>query len=150
SQDLAYTATGIGFYYYLTRDPAVLKELKELKDYIFKTYFDPSLNLVTWVKEASTHGDPDQPDQLELVAQLDQVYGYMMWTTQALPEADRERWKKDLGRLARIMVEQFYSPRENIMWGATTSPETRLLGKDHTDFGHTVKTLWLIYQIGKL
>ncbi len=48
------------------------------------------------------------------------------------------------------MIDQFYSPKENIFWGAITSPDKRRLGTDHTDFGHSIKTLWLIYQIGKL
>jgi mannose/cellobiose epimerase-like protein (N-acyl-D-glucosamine 2-epimerase family) len=148
SQDLAYAATGIGFYYYLTRDPAVLKDVVALKDYIFQTYYDAGRDILTWVKEPSPDGD--KTDQLELVAQLDQVYAYMMWLTPALPEPLRAQWKKDLQHLAYIMIGQFFTPREDMMWGAITSTATRRLGTDHTDFGHTVKTLWLIYEIGKL
>jgi mannose/cellobiose epimerase-like protein (N-acyl-D-glucosamine 2-epimerase family) len=148
SQDLAYAATGIGFYYYLTRDPAVLKDVRELKEYIFATYYDPRRDIITWVKQRSPDGD--SPDQLELVAQLDQAYGYMMWLTPAMPQQDRVVWTVDLRHLARIMVTQFFSPRENMFWGAITTSQSRQLGQPHTDFGHTVKTLWLIYEIGKL
>jgi mannose/cellobiose epimerase-like protein (N-acyl-D-glucosamine 2-epimerase family) len=148
SQDLAYAATGLGFYYYLTRDPAVLKDVVALKDYIFRTYYDSGRDILTWVKVPSPDGD--KTNQLELVGQLDQVYAYMMWLTPTLPEPLRTQWKTDLQHLARIMVGQFFSPRESMMWGAITDTATRRLGTDHTDFGHTVKTLWLIYEIGKL
>jgi mannose/cellobiose epimerase-like protein (N-acyl-D-glucosamine 2-epimerase family) len=148
SQDMAYALAGLGFYYYLTRDEAVLKEVLAIKDYIFQTYEDPEWGLLGWVKETSPDGD--QPDQRELVAQLDQVYGYMLWLTPTLPtEALRRQWYDDLTRLANLMVEQFYSPRVNLFWGAVTRPADKRLGQDHVDFGHSVKTLWLIYQIGK-
>lgn len=148
SQDMAYAATSIGFYYYLTRDADVLKDVRELKDYIFNTYYDAGRDAFTWVKAPSPDGD--RTDQLELVAHLDQVYAYMMWLTPALPERDREQWTKDLKHLANIMISQFFSPRENMFWGAVTSTQSRQLGQPHTDFGHTVKTLWLIYQTGKM
>lgn len=148
SQDMAYALSGLGFYYYLTRDETVLNEVLAIKDYIFQTYEDPEWGLLGWVKEASPDGD--QPDQRELVAQLDQVYGYMLWLTPTLPtEALRTQWYDDLTRLANLMIEQFYSPRVNLFWGAVTRPAQKRLGEDHVDFGHSVKTLWLIYQIGK-
>ena len=148
SQDLAYALTGMGFYYYLTREPAILKDIVRLKDYIFETYYDRELDLITWVKEESP--DKDQPNQKELVAQLDQVYGYMLWLTPAMPEPYQTAWKKDLTHLAQIMVDQFYSPKQNIFWGAVTNSKDKHLETPHTDFGHSVKTLWLIYEIGKL
>jgi mannose/cellobiose epimerase-like protein (N-acyl-D-glucosamine 2-epimerase family) len=148
SQDMAYALSGLGFYYYLTRDEAVLKEVLSIKNYIFQTYEDPQWGLLGWVKQASPDGD--QPDQRELVAQLDQVYGYMLWLAPTLPtEALRHQWYDDLTRLANLMIEQFYSPRLNLFWGAVTRPAIKRLGEDHVDFGHSVKTLWLIYQIGK-
>ena len=149
SQDMAYALSGLGFYYYLTRDETILNEVLAIKDYIFQTYDDPQWGLLGWVKEPSPDGD--QPDQRELVAQLDQVYGYMLWLAPTLPtEALRQQWYSDLTRLANLMIEQFYSPRVNLFWGAVTRPSQKRLGQDHVDFGHSVKTLWLIYQIGKL
>jgi hypothetical protein len=93
----------------------VLKDVRDLKNYIFATYYDPQRDVMTWVKEPSPDGD--STDQLELVAQLDQVYGYMMWLTPALPPEDRAVWSYDLQRLARIMITQFFTPRENMFWG---------------------------------
>lgn len=148
SQDLAYALSGMGFYYYLTRDPAVLKDIIQLKDYIFATYYDQDKELIDWVKEPSP--DKDKTNQKELVAQLDQIYGYMLWLTPTLPEPYQTAWRKDLNDLAHIMISQFYSPKQNLFWGAVTDSNVKQLGTPHTDFGHSVKTLWLIYQIGKL
>jgi mannose/cellobiose epimerase-like protein (N-acyl-D-glucosamine 2-epimerase family) len=154
SQDLAYAATGIAFYYYLTRDPLVLSELEALKEYIFRTYYDLARDSMAWVKQASRDNDNpdpgDNPDQIELVAQLDQVYAYMIWTAPTLPSRERILWKEDLRHLARIMVDQFYSPRTGLLWGSVTDVAHRKLGTDHMDFGHSVKAMWMIYEIGKL
>ena len=103
---------------------------------------------MTWVKQPSPDGD--DPDQVELVAQLDQIYAYMIWVTPALPSQDRVSWKEDLRHLARIMVDQFYSPSTGLMWGSITDLAHRRLGTPHTDFGHSVKAMWMIYEIGKL
>lgn len=148
SQDLAYAATGIGMVYYLTRDPQLLEDLLALKNHIFRTYFDQEQQFVTWVRELSPDGDTT--DQRELVAQLDQVYAFMLAATPALPEPHRTEWKNDLTKLARTLIEQFYSPRQNLFWGAATATETRRLETPHTDFGHSVKTLWMIHLIGRM
>jgi hypothetical protein len=115
SQDLAYLLSGLGFYYYLTRDKAVLDDVLALKDYIFETYYDPSIDLLRWVIQTSP--DKDQPNQKELVAQLDQIYGYMLWLTPVLPEPYRSQWQSELTHLVHIIIEQFYSPRINFFWG---------------------------------
>ena len=79
----------------------------------------------------------------------------MLLLTPTLPETFngkplRSQWEDDLVHLARIMSEQFYTPEKNIFFGAITDPIKQQLGTDHTDFGHSIKTLWLIYEIGKL
>ncbi|MFB2979627.1 N-acyl-D-glucosamine 2-epimerase [Microseira sp. BLCC-F43] len=163
SQDMAYAVTGLGFYYYLTRDPEVLPDIIAVKDYIFDTYYDKEWDLLSWAHaDYLDYINPDgtkefvHSDQRELVAQLDQVYGYMLLLTPTLPELDgngqplRSKWEDDLVHLATIMSEQFYTPDKNIFWGAITTPTQQQLGTDHTDFGHSIKTLWLIYEIGKL
>ncbi len=149
SQDLAYALSGLGFYYYLTRDEAVLKDVIALRDYIHTTYYDPQWDLIAWVKAESPDGD--LPSQRELVAQLDQIYGYGIWLAPILPDsAMRSEWEQELTRLASSMINQFYSPRVNFFWGAVNRPDDKRLGRPHVDFGHSIKTLWLIYQIGKM
>ena len=94
-------------------------------------------------------------EQRELVSQLDQIYAYMMLVTPLLPTDFygvnlKQEWKDDLVHLATIMSEQFYSPDKNLFWGAITNVSDQTLETPHTDFGHSIKTLWLIYEIGKL
>jgi mannose/cellobiose epimerase-like protein (N-acyl-D-glucosamine 2-epimerase family) len=152
SQDMAYALSGIGFYYYLTKDPKVLPDILAIKNYIFQTYFDKDLGLLKWVNQDSTSktcGDTNKTTQRELVAQLDQVYAYMTWLTPSLPEPHRSAWKKDLHKVATIMMEQFFSEKYGFFWGRITNANTKRIGQPHTDFGHSIKTLWLIYQIGK-
>ncbi len=148
SQDIAYALSGLGMYYYLTRDQQVLQDVLALKDHIFRTYWDPGYGLMAWVREVSP--DRDQPNQKELVAQLDQVYGGMLWLTPILPEPHQSAWRADLKRLAQVMIAQFYTPEHDLFWGAITDTPSKQLETGHTDFGHSVKTMWQIYQIGKL
>jgi mannose/cellobiose epimerase-like protein (N-acyl-D-glucosamine 2-epimerase family) len=147
SQDMAYALSGIGFYYYLTRDKSVLDDILFIKNHIFNTYFDKEWGLLKWVLESSPDGD--SPKQKELVSQLDQVYAYMLWLTESLPEPHQTKWKEDLHKIASLMIEQFFSTEYQFFWGRITTPTDKMLGKPHTDFGHSIKTLWLIYQIGK-
>ena len=156
SQDMTYALSGLTFFYYLTRDPDVLQSIVNVKDYIFNTYYDEEWGLMAWVQQSfDDNGTQVSDEQRELVAQLDQVYAYMMLVTPILPKFFdgkplRRKWKKDLVHLATIMSEQFYSPDKNFFWGAITDSSQKKLGTDHTDFGHSIKTLWLIYEIGKL
>jgi mannose/cellobiose epimerase-like protein (N-acyl-D-glucosamine 2-epimerase family) len=148
SQDLAYALTGIGFLYYLTRDPDLLTPLINIHEHIWNTYYDPAVGLIRWVLERSP--DNDLPDQKEIVAQLDQLYGYMMVVTLSLPEPHRTTWKSRLTQLARILMDQFYTPRTGMFWGAISNPSIKHWGTPHTDFGHSVKTFWLISLIGSI
>jgi len=160
SQDMTYALSGLTFFYYLTRDPDVLESIVNVKDYIFSTYYDEEWDLMAWVQQSfNDNGTEVSDEQRELVAQLDQVYAYMMLITPILPtdfQGDsgivnlKEQWEKDLVHLATIMSEQFYAPDKNFFWGAITDSSQKKLGTDHTDFGHSIKTLWLIYEIGKL
>ncbi|MDJ0677655.1 MAG: hypothetical protein QNJ36_20105 [Calothrix sp. MO_167.B42] len=158
SQDMTYALSGLTFFYYLTRDPDVLQSIVNVKDYIFNTYYDKEWDLMAWVKQSFVDdGTEVSSEQRELVAQLDQVYAYMMLLTPILPTSFgidginlKEEWEKDLIHLATIMSEQFYAPDKNFFWGAITDSSQKKLGTDHTDFGHSIKTLWLIYEIGKL
>jgi mannose/cellobiose epimerase-like protein (N-acyl-D-glucosamine 2-epimerase family) len=164
SQDMTYALSGLAMFYYLTRDADVLTDIVNVKNYIFDTYYNKEWDLIAWVRKGYQEIlYPDgktlevSPEQRELVAQLDQVYAYMMLLTPILPEYVpnttiplKKTWEDDLVHLATIMSEQFYTPDKNIFWGAITDSEIKKLGTDHTDFGHSIKTLWLIYTIGKV
>lgn len=143
SQDLAYGLTGLGMYYFLTHDHTVLRCILQLKDYIFKCYFDEGRGYITWYPKHMK--DPD----IEIVAQLDQLYAYMLEITPSLPAPHQGEWKKDMKRIANIMIERFYSERYQFFWGVDSSAASQRLGTDHTDFGHSVKTFWVIQKIGE-
>ena len=145
SQDLAYGMTGMAFYYYLTHDEAMLQKILALKNYIWKNYYSEALGLFTWLPLKD--GKP-QSTQAELVAHLDQLYAYMLWLTPSLPKEHKEEFKRDMKQIVNIIIERFYSEVYGTFWGATTSGAMEALGTDHTDFGHSVKAMWVIYQVG--
>jgi hypothetical protein len=46
------------------------------------------------------------------------------------------------------MKNDYYDKEHNQFWGRIDRAEYRRLGQPHVDFGHTVKTLWMMLQIG--
>lgn len=145
SQDLAYGLTGLGMYYFLTHDEAILHRIIQYKDYIFRCYLDDDgKDYFTWFPKKV----PDS--QIQIVAQLDQLYAYMLMITPSLPAPYKEIWKKDMKMIADLLLTQFYSERYGIFWGTEDCTERMSLGTDHTDFGHSVKTFWVIMKIGEL
>ncbi len=144
SQDLAYGLTGLGMYYFLTHDAGTLYRMLQIKDYIFKTYMDDGKGYLTWLPKY------ENDTQIQIVAQLDQLYAYMLMVTPSLPEPYRSIWKKDLKKIADILITQFYSEKYQFFWGTEDQTDNMSLGTDHTDFGHSVKTFWVILKIGEL
>jgi mannose/cellobiose epimerase-like protein (N-acyl-D-glucosamine 2-epimerase family) len=144
SQDMAYGLTGFAMFYMLTHDQSTLANLVKVKNYIFDTYFDIGKGYLTWFPKNQKEYDA------EIVSQLDQVYAYMLFVTPSLPEPLQSEWKKDLRMLVNVMINRFYSERYGFFWGVDSSSSTQQLGVDHTDFGHSVKTMWLILRVGLL
>ena len=66
SQDLAYAELGMAFYYYLTRDGAVLADIQKIHHHLFAAYKDPAAERLTWYPARRQSGQ-----QIELVSQLD-------------------------------------------------------------------------------
>ena len=144
SQDLAYGLTGLGMYYFLTRDKTVLYRIIQLKDFIFNVYMDDARGYLTWKPRYLK--DPE----VQIVAQLDQLYAYMLMITPVLPEPFKSQWKKDMKKIVDILITQFYSERYKFFWGVDSDAHSMQLGTDHTDFGHSVKTFWVILKVGEL
>lgn len=144
SQDLAYGLTGLGMYYFLTHDTGILHKIVQIKDYIFKVYMDDGKGYLTWLPKYS------KDTQIQIVAQLDQLYAYMLMITPSLPEPYQSLWKKDMKKIADILIIQFYSEKYQFFWGTENEAASMSLGTDHTDFGHSVKTFWVILKIGEL
>jgi mannose/cellobiose epimerase-like protein (N-acyl-D-glucosamine 2-epimerase family) len=153
TQDLAYAQVGLAFYYYLTRDPEVLADVVRLERYIMTTYWEPSPDppggMLRWVL---ADGDsPGESRRQELVAQLDQINAYMLLLAPLIEdEPTARRWQHDLILLARVVKERFFAPEHGMFWGSLHDPGARKLGTDHTDFGHSMKALWMLYLTGQV
>jgi mannose/cellobiose epimerase-like protein (N-acyl-D-glucosamine 2-epimerase family) len=151
TQDLAYAQVGLAFYYYLTRDPEVLRDLQRLERHIMTHYWEPSSaperGMLKWVL---VDGDkPGEARRQELVAQLDQINAYMLLLAPLIEDpAIARTWHDDLVLLAHVVQHQFFAPEHGMFWGAIQDPELHKLGTDHTDFGHSMKSLWMLYLTG--
>ena len=147
SQDLAYAQLGMAMYYYLTRDEAVLQDIRKLKRHIFTQYMNPEWKSLRWVVKEGPEGDHQRQ---ELVAQLDQINAYLLLLAPLLPEPDRKEWTADLTRLAKVLVRDYLDTKQNLFWGTVHDPAQKKLGSRHTDFGHTAKAYWMLERIGRL
>lgn len=147
AQELAYGLLGLSFYYYLTRDEEVLRDVMFVRDHILGRYYNPSTNAMRWVLAAS---GSDLPDDKKLVAQLDQMNAYLVLLTPTLPEPYQTESKQALSVLAHLMIEQFYSAEENLFFLTANSPAELNSKTAATDFGHTIKAMWMIRYTGLL
>jgi len=146
-QELAYGLLGMGFYYYLTRDPEVLQDILAVKRYIFANYYNQDLDALNWML-ASTDATPS--DHMALVAQLDNMNAYLVLLTPIIPEPDRTEWKQSLIQLSRIIINRFYAAGQNLMFLSGDTPADRNIEVTGTDFGHTIKAMWMIRMAGLL
>ena len=144
AQDLAYAQVGMAMYYYLTRDPEVLRDIVRLKHHIFEDYWDEGFGMMRWTVRG------EDRERKELVAQLDQVNAYLLLLTPILPEPERGQWKADLVRIAGVLRRRFFSPKEHLFFGTLDTPVSEQPGARHNDFGHTAKALWMTERIGRL
>jgi mannose/cellobiose epimerase-like protein (N-acyl-D-glucosamine 2-epimerase family) len=145
SQDLAYIQLGLTFYYYLTRDEAVLQDIVKLKDYIFNEYYNPALDRLV------TRSHKDSADSRHaLVFQLDQVNAYMLLLTPFLPKSLRKSYEKTLVHLANIMMNSFYNEADNCFYRHIYDDEGKTARHAVCDnFGATIKAFLMIYHIGQ-
>ena len=146
SQDLAYANLGLAFWAYLTRDADVLADALLLYEGIFDRYDDPERGLLRW----AAGGVGGETARVELVAQLDQVNAYGLLLASIAPEPHRSRLRADLARIARDLIDRFWSEELGLFHGSLHDPVERGPGARHTDFGHTVKALWMIERTGAL
>lgn len=152
AQDLAYAQVGLAFYYYLTRDPEVLADLIALERHVMTAYWEaspePPGGMLKWVlADGEVAGDAARQ---ELVSQLDQINAYMLLLAPLLEdEAVATVWRRDLLLLARVIQQRYFAPEHGMFWGTLHDPASRTLGSRHTDFGHSIKALWMLYLTGQ-
>lgn len=143
-QQLAYGLLGMAFYYYLTRDADVLRDVLTVKDYIFSKY-GSSPGALQWQPRLSN--TPSHDDK-HLVAQLDQMNTYLVLLTPLLPEPIQSEWKESLLRVSKVMIDQFYSSADKLFFLSANRPQDRDVVLTPTDFGHNAKALWMIRWAG--
>jgi mannose/cellobiose epimerase-like protein (N-acyl-D-glucosamine 2-epimerase family) len=149
-QELAYGLLGLAFHFYLTRDEGVLADIVAVRRHIFSRYRHREGRGLQWMLAKR---DEEQAEELRLVAQLDQPNAYMALLTPLLPEAERSEWLSDLRWIARSLREQFYWPKQNLMWlraGPPEGPWAYWAREAVADFGHSIKTMWMLRTIGLL
>ncbi|HET9619829.1 MAG TPA: hypothetical protein VFP84_00585 [Kofleriaceae bacterium] len=147
TQDLAYAQVGLAFYYYLTRDPAVLDDLARLEHHIMTRYWQGGL--LRWqLADGDTPGDAQR---VELVAQLDQINAYLLLVAPLIEDATlAAAWRRDLVTLARVVKDRFFAAERGMFWGTLENPAEHNLEGRHNDFGHSMKALWMLYLAGAL
>jgi mannose/cellobiose epimerase-like protein (N-acyl-D-glucosamine 2-epimerase family) len=152
AQDLAYALLGPAMMAYLTRDPELIELIVEAQKDLFAGYRDTESGLLRWVLEPiDDPPDRHEPEQLELVAQLDQINAYLLLMAPLIPQPDAARWRDDLAATANVLVERFYDQQHNVFWGRIDAPEFRRLGgHHHTDTGHTAKAFWMLSRVSRL
>ncbi len=146
AQDTAYVALAFAAYYFITRDPEIEKHLLATRDLIFSKYWDIKNKRVYdgLSFDMKTEYDQWQDNGWELVAQLDQINAYLLLAQPVLSDKTRQvQFLSDMNTLAHTMIKYFL--QDGIFWGIHTKKgeyDTR-----HVDFGHTLKTYWMLYLL---
>lgn len=150
AQDLSYCALGLAAWYFVTRDPAAEVDLLALKAALFdpERYWDSGAGRIrdALADDMETPVDVENDGGAELVAQLDPVNAFMLLVQPVLSDpAERQRWLEDLRTLAEVMIRDFH--QDGIFWGVDTNKGK--YGTRHVDFGHTLKTYWMLLELDK-
>lgn len=147
SQDQAYALVGLAMLYYLTRDPQLEAVLIKQQQFIFDHYRLADDQGLAWVLK---EGDGESAQQRELVAQLDQINGYLLLVAPLLPEPHRSQWLQDLSWLTEVMLTHYHHQPEQRFYGAIHHPVVMTQSAKHNDFGHTIKAYWMTYLTGSV
>jgi mannose/cellobiose epimerase-like protein (N-acyl-D-glucosamine 2-epimerase family) len=118
--------------------------------------------------------DKGAKEQKELVAILDQVNAYMLLTTLSAPKKQTKEWLDDLYSMAQTIADRFYNDgikyKNQKKTGIDPKVPTGMFAgclaynshpnsgidkencdpcNHHTDFGHSIKSFWMLYLIGR-
>lgn len=138
-QEQAYALLGPSFYYYLTRDEAVLRDIVAVKEAIFRNHGPLTAGLL--------RPKPGSQERARIVDTLDQLNTYLVLLYPALPPELQGAWKRDMVQLSDQLLENFYAPAENLFFKEAVPLAERRLGRVDNDFGHTLKSLWMIRMV---
>jgi hypothetical protein len=51
--------------------------------------------------------------------------------------------------LSRSIKDNYWNEENHFFWGRVDDEQYKKIGQPHVDFGHTIKTLWMLYLVGK-
>jgi len=150
AQDLSYCVMGLGGYYFVTRDPAVEADLELARGWLFDPakYWDADAGRIrdALAADMTTPVDVEGDGGSELVAQLDPINAFMLLVQPVLSTpAARDRFLTGLRTLGDVMVADFY--QDGLFWGVDTNKGK--YGTKHVDWGHILKSYWMLLQIDK-
>lgn len=149
AQDLSYCVMGLAAYYFVTRDAATENDLLAARGWLFDParYWDAEAGRIrdALADDMSTEVDVEGDGGWELVAQLDPINAFMLLVQPVLSsQTDRDRFLADLRLLGELLVAEFFD--DGIFWGVH---DKRSFGTRHVDFGHALKSFWMLLQIDK-
>ena len=149
SQDTSYATLGPAAYFYITRDKASEDCVLGTRDLIFSTYWDAANNRVKDAMDYTMTTEKNMSGSgWDLVAELDQINAYMLLTQPVLTDSTRSaQFLTDMQTLGQTILKNFWSDTDGMFFGAVGD-----IGNYHannTDFGHNIKTLWMLYTIDK-
>jgi len=150
AQDLSYCVLGLAAWYFVTRDPGVEADLLAARNWLFdpNRYWDAANDRIRdgLADDMTTPFDVENDGGAELVAQLDPVNAFMLLIQPVFDDAaNRDGFLADLKKLGDIMIRDFH--KDGIFWGVDT--KMGQYGTRHVDFGHTLKTYWMLLEIDK-
>ncbi len=149
AQDAAYVALGLAAWHLITRDVAAEQRLLDTRDILMEgVLWDPQRGQVRDAV-ASDHSAPvdvENDGGAELVAQLDPVNGFLLMSQRVLSDPQRrDQFRADLDTLSDILVDDFFS--QGMFWGVDN--QQGAYGARHVDFGHNLKSFWMLLQVDK-
>ncbi|MCB9552405.1 MAG: AGE family epimerase/isomerase [Myxococcales bacterium] len=150
AQDLSYAAMGLAAWYFVTRDPAAEAELLALRDLLFDPngFYDEDNQRIRDGMSADLGEafDVEGDGGWELVAQLDPINAFLLLVQPVLSDAGRRaQVLDDLRTLTDTLIARFWS--DGIFWGV--HDRQGAYGTRHVDFGHTLKSYWMVFQVDK-
>ena len=150
AQDLSYVLLGFAAYHFVTRDPVAEAELLAGRDLLFDPagYWDAANRRIRDARTADMTAEVDQEGDggWELVAQLDPINAFLLLAQPVLTDAARRaQFLNDLDVLSRTIQERFWSA--GIFWGV--SSKQGQYGARHVDFGHTLKSYWMLLSVDR-
>ena len=150
AQDTSYCMLGLAAYFFVTRDAEAQAALLAGRDLLFNPdiYWDQENRRIRdgMNSELTEEIDWEDDSGWELVAQLDPINAFMLLSQPVLEDDDRRtQFLQDMKLLGESLIEHFWS--SGVFWGVHSNHNN--YGSRHVDFGHTLKSYWMILQIDK-